>query len=369
MKKHLAILLALSLLLGLGSALAAENAVINKEFNREEMLNIHGETVKIDNLDNLIGDIEMGFAYMAPDVLSPFNRGGPYPIDFGTNYIRYEYLPKSVIELYRGLENIQTEEEYNKVRDQLLAASVDAFSVYVLSPERENSDMAERLHKEAFQHIEPLATNGKDQYFLAYNLEFEGSQLTDEEKVEVKKFIEETVQIIKSGLILFPSQDYFELFGYETEPVELPGGVEALVTTDLNGNPFGPEDFAKYDLTVVNIWYTGCGACIAEMPHLQKLKEALPENVNLITVCLDAQEEMELVQAITEGVNATFTTLVGDTLKDGVLKNINSTPTNLFLDSNGMQVGDAIMGATGGNNMFVEQSMEIIAERLAMIGK
>ena len=193
--------------------------------------------------------------------------------------------------------------------------------------------------------------------------------MTDEEKVEVKKFIEETVQIIKSGLILFPSQDYFELFGYETEPVELPGGVEALVTTDLNGNPFGPEDFAKYDLTVVNIWYTGCGACIAEMPHLQKLKEALPENVNLITVCLDAQEEMELVQAITEGVNATFTTLVGDTLKDGVLKNINSTPTNLFLDSNGMQVGDAIMGATGGNNMFVEQSMEIIAERLAMIGK
>ena len=37
---------------------------------------------------------------------------------------------------------------------------------------------------------------------------------------------------------------------------------------DQDGNPFTNEDIAKNDATVINLWFTGCSACVEEMDEL-----------------------------------------------------------------------------------------------------
>ena len=55
----------------------------------------------------------------------------------------------------------------------------------------------------------------------------------------------------------------------------------------LDGSEFTQDDFADRDVTVINFWALTCGPCIAEMPDLAAFAGALPDNVQVITVCLD----------------------------------------------------------------------------------
>lgn len=105
--------------------------------------------------------------------------------------------------------------------------------------------------------------------------------------------------------------------------------------------------FKPYDLTMVNIWATWCGYCVQEMPELAKLKDMLPENVNLITICDDAAAETQLAYQILQMTGATnFPTLmaVEDMYNGQLLANVYAFPTTYFLDSNGMPVGEPITG-------------------------
>ena len=59
---------------------------------------------------------------------------------------------------------------------------------------------------------------------------------------------------------------------------------------DQDGKKFSNEDFKNYDATVVNLWFTGCSACIMEMPELNQIADDLKkENVNFVSMCTDAE--------------------------------------------------------------------------------
>ena len=98
--------------------------------------------------------------------------------------------------------------------------------------------------------------------------------------------------------------------------------------------------FSGYDITMVNIWATWCGYCINEMPELAKLKDMLPENVNLITICDDAASEIELAYSILQMTGATnFSTLAAtNEMYSQLLGQVYAFPTTYFLDSEGMPV-------------------------------
>lgn len=76
---------------------------------------------------------------------------------------------------------------------------------------------------------------------------------------------------------------------------------------DLSGNTW-TKDSLKGKVTVVNIWYSGCGPCRREMPTLSTWKEKYPQ-----VLFLSADfEKADLVARIVKQHNFTWTHLVND---------------------------------------------------------
>ncbi len=136
----------------------------------------------------------------------------------------------------------------------------------------------------------------------------------------------------------------------------------------LNGGNFTSEDLKKYDLTMVNIWYTGCKPCVEKMPDTQKLKEQLPENVNLISVCADGNESKELASKIVNESGVKYPALIpDDKLMDSLVKNVSVFPTTIFVDKDGNIVGEPIQGAFSSD--YVKNNLEEVNRRLEMVKK
>lgn len=136
----------------------------------------------------------------------------------------------------------------------------------------------------------------------------------------------------------------------------------------LDGGTFTQDDLADYDLTMVNVWTTWCGYCVTEMPELQKLYEALPDNVNLISVCCDADTDSDTALLIMKDNGCAFAALIpDDALNSSLVSRVSGFPTTFFVDSEGNMVGAAQVGVPSLNNA-AEAYMTLINDRLASLG-
>ena len=143
----------------------------------------------------------------------------------------------------------------------------------------------------------------------------------------------------------------------------------SFTATDVEGNTVTEEILADYDLTMVNVWATWCGFCIEEMPAFADLKNSLPENVNLITICEDAEVDPELVNMILDVCKANFTTIAANQdIYNNILRGIYSYPTTLFVNSEGKLVGEPVIGVpsledpAGAYLAIFEDRMAMLAE-------
>lgn len=119
----------------------------------------------------------------------------------------------------------------------------------------------------------------------------------------------------------------------------------------LDGDSFKSSDLAASKLTMVNVWTTTCGFCIKEMPDLQELYKNLPEGTNMITICFDGAKNGGSAKKVLENAGAEFKTLIPDQKLIESLGNvINAVPTTIFVDSEGKQVGDLIIGVPSLND-------------------
>lgn len=146
-------------------------------------------------------------------------------------------------------------------------------------------------------------------------------------------------------------------------------GLTDFTTTDMEGNTVTQEIFADYDLTMVNIWATWCGYCVEEMPELAKLKNMLPENVNIITICDDASYEPELTQQILKESGANFQTLqTTDEMYTQLLAYVYAFPTTFFVNSEGIPVVQPLTGVPSMENAadayysIIEQILNLMEE-------
>ena len=98
-------------------------------------------------------------------------------------------------------------------------------------------------------------------------------------------------------------------------------------------------------MTVINFWGTFCSPCIAEMPDLADFEKALPDNVQLITVCVDAEGNEETAKEILNYAGYEGITLVdGDDSFKEMLKVAQAIPITIFIGPDGEQIGEGILG-------------------------
>lgn len=114
----------------------------------------------------------------------------------------------------------------------------------------------------------------------------------------------------------------------------------------LSGKTVTQDMFKDYDMTIVNVWETSCGYCVTEMPGLQQLNSELPDNVQLITICMDGKDETGLAKSITSNAGATFETLIGNSqLEKNLTDKVSVAPTTYFVNNKGKVVGKPHVGA------------------------
>lgn len=127
------------------------------------------------------------------------------------------------------------------------------------------------------------------------------------------------------------------------------GALSSFTASTLNGGVFTQDEIKAKDVTIVNFWGTFCGPCRAEMPDLAAYAKALPENVQLITVCLDISDESKAADAKAILSSAGYD---GETLLPGeddaflsLCQSIQAVPTTIFVDGAGNITGDPVIGS------------------------
>ena len=143
--------------------------------------------------------------------------------------------------------------------------------------------------------------------------------------------------------------------------------LHAFTAQTLDGGTFSEKDLAAKDLTVINIGQTTCPPCIEEMPELASLAASLPDNVSLITWCLDGLDEKETVDEIMkESGFANPTIISGDGDLTELYRALMYTPTTVALDADGNMVGEPLSGSPKDAK---EAYKDYINQALSAIGK
>lgn len=145
------------------------------------------------------------------------------------------------------------------------------------------------------------------------------------------------------------------------------GALASFSADTLDGGTFTQDDIQEKDVTVINFWSLTCGPCIAEMPDLAAFAAALPDNVQVITVCLDGAGNETYAGTVLEEAGFVGVTLIsGDGDLQTLCGNLMYTPTTVFVDAEGNLVGDAVIGRQAD---LAETFLEAVNQVLTAGGK
>lgn len=111
-------------------------------------------------------------------------------------------------------------------------------------------------------------------------------------------------------------------------------------TTDRDGNVWEESAFSGHELTMLNFWEPWCGPCVREMPDLQRLAEAYVDRGFQILGVYSAQGMEEDVDKVLESTGVTYPIL--HNTEDFALFRSGYVPTTVFLDENGLVVGEPL---------------------------
>ena len=118
-----------------------------------------------------------------------------------------------------------------------------------------------------------------------------------------------------------------------TRPVE-------IQLKDAFGNSVRMSEF-RGNVVFLNFWATWCGACVVEMPAMEKLHRRLKDK-NFVMVAINVQESDAQVKAFFEKMKLSFTALLDSDGEVATGFAVNALPTTYILDKGGRIVGTAI---------------------------
>ena len=343
--------------------ISSDELYINKDYNEKNMKNIYGESLEIKDENIIFGSKKAGYIILNDNIIDKIENKdsldclGLGSFNFCMSYIPSKYMDKmnALTEEAKKLKEenkdpeILSEEEIMEFYTEMFSNSYNYISFFAVKKENENERQDYLQTKEQYKEDELIFESETMEYHLLYNKEVNENENWKTSDVEDIKFLSENIKLLRENLILF-------------SPIEAPkfsslSSFKDFETTDVDGNKINQDIFKDYDLTLVNIWATYCGPCIMELPDLQKVFENSAKNINLISICTDGKEDLELTKEILEKKEVTFKTLVAsESLNENVLNNISATPTTVLVDSEGNIIGEPIVGA------FSSDSEENISE-------
>ncbi len=93
---------------------------------------------------------------------------------------------------------------------------------------------------------------------------------------------------------------------------------------------------------VLNFWASWCGPCRAEMPELQRAYDQFSAN-GLVVLGVNQGEPVAIVNDFMAQLQLSFPVVLDQQLQVSRLYQVNSLPTTLFIDRNGM-IQDLVIG-------------------------
>lgn len=347
MKKFLMIAMAISLAVGTISGCGntstnksavtqSNNNTINNEYSETGMKTINGDDFNISD-SNVFVDQSFGFGLMTPKTVSSLIEAG--------SVAGYAIEPYSV-----GLGYYVSES--------------DAFYICGIWRYEKNADGMEEnfnMWKQLYSNTEVLAETDTDTYYWGYNKDISNVSLDETKKAELQSVID-ALDDIKNGICIFKPNTVNKV---NTAAIsEIP----SFEAKDFEGNTVTNDIFANYDLTMVNIWATWCNPCVEELPGIGELYKELPEKTNIISICTDANDDIEFAKEILSESGCDFTAIVpSEGLQKDFLMGISSIPYTVFVNSKGEIVGNPQIGAPAAGDGVKDAYKNIINERLEMI--
>ena len=151
---------------------------------------------------------------------------------------------------------------------------------------------------------------------------------------------------------------------------EQTGVMGKFTTTDLDGNEVDQSIFADYKLTMINVWGTFCPPCIHEMPDLGEIaKEYEEKDVRIVGLVADtlnpdgsiSDKQVKTAKEIVEKTGADYLHILPSPDLFHVMSAATALPTTFFVDSEGNQVGFAVISAQS-KEKWIETIDKMLAE-------
>lgn len=121
-----------------------------------------------------------------------------------------------------------------------------------------------------------------------------------------------------------------------------------FTTKTLDGKKVTQDIFSDHDITLVHVWGTYCGPCIAEMGKYAQFYKTAPKNVNLVGIICDVYDGIDSnvddANEILGEAGAGFMNLRTSDSVYELTQGIQVIPSSFFVDREGHVIGEVMMG-------------------------
>ena len=247
-------------------------------------------------------------------------------------------------------------EESQELREYLDERINDMFIILSVSDILSKRNVMELIEQDDRQLSFDLEEIGKADGWTFYNVvgeEVLRRPVPPEDRAEdIEAFIADLPELFENIRFYEPKE----------EPSTKAGSVISFETVDFDGNKVDSRElFAKNRYTMINLWMSWCTYCVEEMPALEKMnKEFAEDGGAVIGVMLDGdmEKELEIGKEIRDETGVTYPILIPTArMKEQLIAK--GYPTTFFVDSNGIVVGDPVIG------MYPDEYRERMEELLA----
>lgn len=371
MKKALALILSMALLTSCLTACdksaPKENSTkkapaysLNEEYSLDSMVTVKGETVSLEEeAEAYTTDKEKGYAFRVPQ--SWHEIDGLNPVDVDEYSIEIDYIPVAGMNKYYEAMDDEGNVD-DAIITEVLGMSVPMLGIYRYDDEAADKDKLNssfEAFKEMFANVEELGSVENSTFYFLYNDKIDRTDMDEQDNEWLDSIIAD-YNAVRDSLCLFPPI---------TPKEEFKADLSSFTCEDLDGNAIDETFFSNYDVTMINCWTTWCGYCIEEMPEIGRLKDILPDNYNVVTICFDADTQGDLAKELLEqaGARNVTTFVVNDILEEIVGSQLIGFPTTFFVDKNGHVIGSLEIGAPTSDGSLAEAYLELIKKAASEI--